>query len=184
MYGDILASCMRDPSILIRKHAVFLVTALIRDEYFKWKGQVMYFFLGALLDPDPGVREQVHASLLNVLLPKFKNMLNNHFVEAMFHFNDVVHPAMAVMIKQEEENCPLERGDRFTLYGNSRMEDRMKIYEFMVSTFSDAQNLPLLCRISLEVFEAIYEESLDISNRNVVCLLLDSLKVRKSKNLI
>jgi len=42
MYGDILASCMRDPSILIRKHAVFLVTTLIRDEYFKWTGQVNY----------------------------------------------------------------------------------------------------------------------------------------------
>jgi hypothetical protein len=63
-YGEILASCMRDPSILIRKHAVFLVTTLIRDEYFKWKSQVMYFFLGALLDPDFSVRDQVHASLV------------------------------------------------------------------------------------------------------------------------
>lgn len=104
MYGDILASCMRDPSVLIRKHAVFLVTTLIRDEYFKWKGQVMYFFLGALLDPNEGVCEQVHASLLNVLLPKFPNMLINHFVEAMFYLNDVVHPAMAVMIKREFNN--------------------------------------------------------------------------------
>lgn len=44
MYGDILASCMRDPSVLIRKHAVFLVTTLIRDEYFKWTGQVISIF--------------------------------------------------------------------------------------------------------------------------------------------
>jgi hypothetical protein len=137
---------MRDPSNLIRKHAVFLVTALVRDEYFKWKGQVVYFFLGALLDPDESVREQVHASLLNVLLPKFPNMLINFFVQAMFHLNDVVHPAMAITIKreslntfalimhilEEEENCPLARNDRFTLYGNSRMDERMKIYKFMV----------------------------------------------------
>jgi hypothetical protein len=67
---------MRDPSVLIRKHAVFLVTTLIRDEYFKWKGQVMYFFLGALLDPDTSVREQVHASLVSLDLVRLKIILN------------------------------------------------------------------------------------------------------------
>jgi hypothetical protein len=61
----------------------------------------MYFFLGALLDPDTSVCEQVHASLLNVLLPKFPNMLINRFVEAMFHLNDVIHPAMHVLVKRK-----------------------------------------------------------------------------------
>lgn len=28
-------------------------------------------------------------------------MLINHFVEAMFHLNDVIHPAMAVMVKRK-----------------------------------------------------------------------------------
>lgn len=100
-YGDILASCMRDPSVLIRRHAVFLVTTLIRDEYLKWKGQVMYFFMGALLDPDEGVRGQVHASLINVLLPKFPKMLSNNFLETMFQLNNVVHPSNAVLAKRK-----------------------------------------------------------------------------------
>ena len=39
-HGPAMASCLRDPSILIRKQAVFLITTLIRDEYFKWGGQV------------------------------------------------------------------------------------------------------------------------------------------------
>lgn len=71
----------------------------------------------------------------------------------------------------------MERDDRFTLFGNSRMENRIQIYRFMILTFGDAQKLALLSRISLEVFEAISEESIDILDRNVVCLLLDALKV-------
>lgn len=48
-----------------------------------------------------------------------------------------------------------------------------------MSTFTDVQKLALINKISTESFEAISEESIDVSDRNVVCLLLDSLKVRE-----
>ncbi|KAI6224540.1 Condensin-2 complex subunit D3 [Aphelenchoides fujianensis] len=189
-YGPAMASCLRDPSVLVRKQAVFLITSLIRDEYFKWDGQSMYFYLGALLDPDQSVREQVRASLLNVLLPKSPKMLINRFVEIMFYLNDVTHPNMAVSAQHEKENCPLAADDRFALYGERRAAQRMEIYEFMLSTFSDVENLPLMCRIASEVFENIKEERLVLVgedgaiDRNVVGLLKDALHIVRSKQIV
>ncbi|KAI6196546.1 hypothetical protein M3Y94_01122300 [Aphelenchoides besseyi] len=194
-HGPAMASCLRDPSVLIRKQALFLITSLLRDEYFKWDGQTMYFYLGALLDLEVEVREQVRASLMNVLLPKNPKMLINRFVEIMFYFNDVTHPNMTVSMQHEKENCPLPLDDRFALYGERRARDRMEIYKFMISTFSDVENLPLMCRIALEVFENITEERLRlydedehtnerVYNRNVVCLLKDALNIVKSKDIV
>jgi hypothetical protein len=79
---------------------------------------------------------------------------------------------------EEEEDCQLARDDRFSLFGISRMEDRMKIYKFMISTFDDTKNLPLMGQIALQIFDSVAEDVLDISKQNVICLLLDAFKVK------
>ncbi|CAD5212575.1 unnamed protein product [Bursaphelenchus okinawaensis] len=183
-FGPVLATAMRDKSVLVRRHAVSLITTLMRDEYFKWGGQIMYYYLGALVDPDERVRDQCNASLLNVLLPKFPNMFSNKFVESMFYLNDVIHPSMKVLIKQEQENCSLPIEDYFKLYGARNRKDRLKIYMFMISTFEDKIKVPLMGRIAMEVFQCLVDEALDPKDSKVQCLMADALDILRSKEMI
>uniref|UniRef100_A0A1I7SDY9 C2H2-type domain-containing protein n=1 Tax=Bursaphelenchus xylophilus TaxID=6326 RepID=A0A1I7SDY9_BURXY len=183
-FGPVLATALRDKSVLVRRHAVSLITTLIRDEFFKWGGQIMYYYLGALVDPDDKVREQCHASLLNVLLPKFPNMFSNKFVESMFYLNDVVHPSMKVLIQQEKENCSLPVEDYFKMWGARNRKNRMRIYLFIISTFEDKIKVPLMGRIAMEVFQCVVDEALDPSDSKVQCLMRDALDILRAKEMV
>lgn len=42
-YSAILASCLRDTSLLIRRQTLMLLTNLIKEQYLKWEGHVSPF---------------------------------------------------------------------------------------------------------------------------------------------
>ncbi|VDO35258.1 unnamed protein product, partial [Onchocerca flexuosa] len=90
-HSAILASCLKDPSTLVRKQTLMLLTHLIKEQFVRWAGQIMYRFVSTILDENKEVREYAEMCLVDVLLVQFPNMFVNHFLECVFYFNSVTH---------------------------------------------------------------------------------------------
>uniref|UniRef100_A0A0M3ITZ0 Cnd1 domain-containing protein n=1 Tax=Ascaris lumbricoides TaxID=6252 RepID=A0A0M3ITZ0_ASCLU len=96
-YSAIIALSLRDRSTLVRKQALTLLTCLIKEQYIRWEGQIMYRLVSTLLDEDQEMREYAKVCLLDVLLVQFPKMFEHHFVECLFYFNHVEQGAWAVI---------------------------------------------------------------------------------------
>ncbi|VDM39632.1 unnamed protein product [Toxocara canis] len=70
-YSGIIALSMRDRSTLVRKQAITLLTCLIKEQYIRWQGQIMYRFVSTLLDEDEGIREYSKICLVRGLTITF-----------------------------------------------------------------------------------------------------------------
>uniref|UniRef100_A0A915PJQ2 Condensin complex subunit 1 C-terminal domain-containing protein n=1 Tax=Setaria digitata TaxID=48799 RepID=A0A915PJQ2_9BILA len=90
-HSAIVASCLKDSSTLVRKQTLMLLTHLIKEQFVRWEGQIMYRFVSAILDENMEVREYAEMCLVDVLLVQFPNMFVNHFLECVFYFNSVTH---------------------------------------------------------------------------------------------
>lgn len=49
-YIPVISSCMKDPSLMVRKQALTLLTHLLQEDYVKWKGSLFFRFITTLLD--------------------------------------------------------------------------------------------------------------------------------------
>uniref|UniRef100_A0A915AMC9 Condensin complex subunit 1 C-terminal domain-containing protein n=1 Tax=Parascaris univalens TaxID=6257 RepID=A0A915AMC9_PARUN len=176
-YSAIIALSLRDRSKLVRKQALALLTCLIKEQYIRWEGQIMYRLVSTLLDEDQDIREYAKVCLLDVLLVQFPKMFEHHFVECLFYFNHVEQGAWAVIKAASVEMETIQKGLACSLAGEKRREDRMKLYKFMLRTFNDESRFTLMERIGQEVFSAVAEGSLDLKKDSVRALLLDCYNV-------
>uniref|UniRef100_F1KQ64 Condensin-2 complex subunit D3 n=1 Tax=Ascaris suum TaxID=6253 RepID=F1KQ64_ASCSU len=176
-YSAIIALSLRDRSTLVRKQALTLLTCLIKEQYIRWEGQIMYRLVSTLLDEDQEMREYAKVCLLDVLLVQFPKMFEHHFVECLFYFNHVEQGAWAVIKAADAETATIQKGLACSLAGEKRREDRMKLYKFMLRTFNDEGRFTLMERIGHEVFSAVAEGSLDLRKDAVRALLLDCYSV-------
>ena len=49
-YIPVVSSCMKDPSLMVRKQSLTLLTHLLQEDYVKWKGSLFFRFITTLLD--------------------------------------------------------------------------------------------------------------------------------------
>ncbi|KHN82436.1 Condensin-2 complex subunit D3 [Toxocara canis] len=182
-YSGIIALSMRDRSTLVRKQAITLLTCLIKEQYIRWQGQIMYRFVSTLLDEDEGIREYSKICLLDVLLMQNPKMFEHHFVECMFYFNSVEEGAWAIINSAEDETAGIKKKVTCLLTGEDRREDRMKLYKFMLKTFNDESRFVLMERIAYEVFAAVAEGSLDLKKSTVQSLLVDCYEVMRCEEI-
>ena len=91
-----LAACLRDPCVLIRRHALLLLATLLSRDFLKWRGLLFQRFLLALVDESPHIRQLADYLLGDALATKAPLLAYNHFVEALFMLNDCrLHPSYA-----------------------------------------------------------------------------------------
>ncbi|KAL3115986.1 hypothetical protein niasHT_007286 [Heterodera trifolii] len=174
-YSTILASCLWDSSILIRRQTLLLLTNLIKEQYLKWEGTVIYRFVTTLLDPEQCIEEYANFCLTDILLPQFRErMFFHHFLECMFNFNGVQHvswiPSAGYELSEEvQKRCSLE--------GRELFDSRMRLYKYMLNTFEDQQKVYILEKVGLEIFVPIVEGRLKLSDVKVRNLLFDAFKI-------
>ncbi|VDK63151.1 unnamed protein product [Onchocerca ochengi] len=168
-HSAILASCLKDPSTLVRKQTLMLLTHLIKEQFVRWAGQIMYRFVSTILDENKEVREYAEMCLVDVLLIQFPNMFVNHFLECVFYFNSVTH----VMEEDTEERQDL----KCSLSGFRLKNARMRLYRFMIKTFNDENKFTIGMRIGQEVYSAVVDGVLDICDRRVKALLEDCYEI-------
>ncbi len=89
-----IAQCLKDPAPFVRKQTITLLTGLLKEDFLRWKGVLLYRFLSTLLDPNDEIRTFAQFCLIHVLMVRFPDMFYNHFLECLFSFNGVTPPAL------------------------------------------------------------------------------------------
>ncbi|KAK6113390.1 non-SMC mitotic condensation complex subunit 1 family protein [Brugia pahangi] len=175
-HSAIIASCLKDPSTLVRKQTLMLLTHLIKEQFVRWAGQIMYRFVSTILDENKEVREYAEMCLIDVLLVQFPNMFVNHFLECVFYFNSVTHSLWSATTNAMEDDT--ERQDlKCSLSGFRLKNARMRLYRFMIKTFNDENKFMIGMRIGQEVYSAIVDGELNIYDRRVKALLEDCYEI-------
>uniref|UniRef100_A0A183BS60 Cnd1 domain-containing protein n=1 Tax=Globodera pallida TaxID=36090 RepID=A0A183BS60_GLOPA len=176
-YSSILASCLWDSSILIRRQTLLLLTNLIKEQYLKWEGPIIYRFVTTLLDAEQCIQEYANFCLTDILLPQFRErMFFHHFLECMFNFNGVRH-ASWIFKDSDVSELNEEAEKRCSLEGRESFNSRMRLYKYMLNTFEDQQRVYILEKIGLEIFVPIVEEGMKLTDGKVRNLLFDAFKV-------
>ncbi|VDM97448.1 unnamed protein product [Thelazia callipaeda] len=174
-HSAIVASCLKDSSTLVRKQTLMLLTHLLKEQYIRWEGQIMYRFVSTILDENKEVRDYAEMCLIDVLLVQFPNMFINHFLECIFYFNSVVHGSWLAMKNVMEEDTKEEL--KYSLSGTRFKNARLTLYKFMMKTFNDENKFTVGLRISQEVYSSIVDGILDINDQKVKALLGDCYDV-------
>ncbi|EFO23042.1 hypothetical protein LOAG_05445 [Loa loa] len=176
-HSAIVASCLKDPSTLVRKQTLMLLTHLIKEQFVRWEGQIMYRFVSTILDKNKEVREYAEMCLVDVLLVQFPNMFVNHFLECVFYFNSVTHSLWLATSNAMEEDMAERQDLKCSLSGFRLKNARMRLYRFMIKTFNDENKFTIGMRIGQEVYSAIVDGELDICDCRVKALLEDCYEI-------
>uniref|UniRef100_A0A0R3RST7 Cnd1 domain-containing protein n=1 Tax=Elaeophora elaphi TaxID=1147741 RepID=A0A0R3RST7_9BILA len=176
-HSAIIASCLKDPSTLVRKQTLMLLTHLIKEQFVRWAGQIMYRFVSTILDENEEVRKYAELCLVDVLLVQFPSMFVNHFLECLFYFNSVTHNLWLATSNAMEEEMTGRQDLKCSLSGFRLKNARMRLYRFMIKTFNDENKFTIGMRIGQEVYSAIVDGVLDICDRHVKALLEDCYEI-------
>lgn len=170
-YVPAMASCVRDSSPLMRRHAVMLLTQLLVQEYVKWRGVLFFRFIAALADPDSDVRSFAEGALSSVLMLKAPQLLTSHFVEAMVVLQGCVeHPVYArVSAADDAAFARVDGGARaggripLSLAGSgANARKRMHIYRTLLRHMSDEQRFTVAARLTQDVLGAVVDGTLPL----------------------
>jgi len=88
-----MSSCLSDPSPLVRRHALVLLTGLLQEDYIKWKGTLFVRFLACIVDPNSEIASLSRYALTEIFPQKCPGLLHGQFVETLFALNGYTkHP--------------------------------------------------------------------------------------------
>lgn len=169
---------LRDPSPLVRKQTLTLLTNLLKEDYLKWKGALLFRFLTALLDADAQIRAFAEFCLVNILLQRQPTMFFLHFLECLFYFNDTRHPSWHASVDVQGD----EKKEAFALSGQENRGLRLYLYRFMLSHFTDQHRFETTKRICHDILGAVADEIVPL-DKNVNEVLADCLIVLASKEM-
>ncbi|KAK6032512.1 hypothetical protein OSTOST_01311 [Ostertagia ostertagi] len=194
-YSPIVAACLKDTSTLVRQQILESLTSLIKEQFIRWEGQIMYRFVSTILDENKCIKEYTKFCLRDVLLLQFPELFSNHFIECLMYFNNVpvscerdgeVHAMRSVILKwlcfaavQEV----VDPSHRVSLHGPENEENRMTIYKFMLSTFDDTRKFTLMAHICTQIICPVMNGKLKFEDPCVFALLRDSLTVMSLKEI-
>ncbi|CAI4228805.1 unnamed protein product [Auanema sp. JU1783] len=178
-YSPIIASCLKDRSTLVRHHTLESLTNLIKEQFIRWEGQIMYRFVSTILDENRAIREYAEFCLKDVLLLQFPGMFYNHFIECLIYFNEVSRKYMPGAM----EDLDVDTSLKFSLGGKRNFKARMILYKFMIATFDDKQKFMTMSHICEQIFRPICSGELDFKSKHVQDLLTDAFEIMSSKEI-
>ncbi|KAL5479868.1 hypothetical protein EMCRGX_G023460 [Ephydatia muelleri] len=142
-YIHVVSSCMKDPSLMVRKQSLTLLTHLLQEDYVKWKGSLFFRFNTTLLDGQ--LKKFAEFCLGHLLFTRYPTMFYQHFVECVFHFNNYEKHRVYNRFRQTEREKTL-----FCLKGARCAVKRMEIYTFLLNHMTDEQRFKLTAKLCQE----------------------------------
>lgn len=82
-----LSRCLRDASVLVRRHTLMVLAQLITEDFVKFKGSLYFRLLATTIDGDAGVRALGRQTVAAVVRQKGAQRYYRHFVETVFFLN-------------------------------------------------------------------------------------------------
>ena len=152
LYLPTMGGCMMDTSPLVRRHAIMLMSQLILQDYVKWRGVLLQYFLHPLIDSNVTIRELAEYILSGPMLVKSPSLLTNHFVDTVFSLNACsVRGVHGVLEKDAASKLAI-----------SNTENRRTIYRFLLKYQKEEQKLQVSAKLVSEVLEDVVEGKLDV----------------------
>lgn len=141
----------------------------------------MFFrLIATLVDDDEGVRKLGEFCVVNLLRTKNSAIFSTHFIEAIFHFNGVMHHPIYNRFPQSETDLKI-----FSLADDKSESKRKHLFQKMLESLSDFEKLQLAQRLCQDVLLSVAENkmSLDKGMENVLrdalwILASDGIKLR------
>jgi condensin-2 complex subunit D3 len=85
----------QDTHVLVRKHALVLLTQLILQDYIKWRGLLLFRFLSTAVDRDEEMADFSKTVLKKTLNIKYPDFFAVHFSECILVINGCTdHPVV------------------------------------------------------------------------------------------
>jgi hypothetical protein len=180
------AAAMRDPSVLVRRQTITVLTGLLEEEYIKPKKDgLVFLFLSVTQDEDYVVSKIARHCLERMLFPRYPAARVHQFLESLFYFNDcTVHARYNQHAGAYQSTT--ERA-RFTL--PEQAGARHRIYLYLLNNATDEQVLMIADRLAAEIIGGLLDGELgpfpDVldSHSSVHNLVHDTLHLLASRTL-
>ena len=161
-----MASCLQDPDVLVRRHALVLLTQLLLQDFLKWRGMLLYRFLATAVDQDSDMTNFAKSILTTTLHNKYPDLFVQHFTEAVIIFNNYMnHPAYLAAASNgsdgDESSCAVTM-EGVNLEGSSNISKRFFVYNMMMEDLTDEQKLT----ISAKLVQDILSNAVDYLHSN------------------
>ncbi|XP_042229630.1 condensin-2 complex subunit D3-like isoform X2 [Homarus americanus] len=179
-----VTACLRDPDIRVRRTTLTLLINLLQEDYLKLKGSFFYRILQCLTDDHEDIRSTVIFYITERLLKRFPKILNQHFIECIFHYNCYEEHESYNKFTQSSMEKEL-----FSLAGKEHTKDRHLIYRFMLDHMPDDQRFSTTQRLCQDVLGGVVDgrikltpSSLPMLQDTLTVLSCDEIKLASLKN--
>ncbi|KAL4224772.1 Condensin-2 complex subunit D3 [Mactra antiquata] len=177
LYIPVIATCLKDPSALVRKQTLTLITRLLQEDFIKWKESLFYTFISSLVDDNEEIQQFGEFCLVHMLLKRHPNMLFQHFMECLFYFNDYREHSVYNIFPQSDK----ER-EMFSLKGGNHTKKRLKLYLFLLEHMTDDHRFKLQSKVVQEILGGVVDGILPV-NTDTTDILKDALTILSSKEI-
>ncbi|KAI9554187.1 hypothetical protein GHT06_019459 [Daphnia sinensis] len=173
-----VTACLRDPIPAVRKQTLVLLIHLLQEDYLKIRGTFFFRILQLACDDDEGLRVLAHFYVTQRLLHRQPTIIQQHFIESVFHFNDYKgHPTYNKFALTERER------KLFSIAGQQNAERRFQIYQFMLQNIDDEARFQLTFRLTRDVLHGVVEDVMSLKKPSTEAVLKDALAVLSSEDI-
>ncbi|XP_057375119.1 condensin-2 complex subunit D3-L-like [Daphnia carinata] len=173
-----VTACLRDPIPAVRKQTLVLLIHLLQEDYLKIRGTFFFRILQLACDDDEGLRVLAHFYVTQRLLHRQPTIIQQHFIESVFHFNDYKgHPTYNKFALTERER------KLFSIAGQQNAERRFQIYQFMLQNIDDEARFQLTFRLTRDVLHGVVEDVMSLKKASTEAVLKDALAVLSSEDI-
>jgi condensin-2 complex subunit D3 len=159
-----MSACFADESPIVRRQALLIMTRLITEDYVKIRPLIFFRFVFSLVERDEEVSKFAESCLFDVLMFKEPKLMSQHFLDALFYFNDHIDPRS---LNEDAESHQIFR--------ISAKEKRRRVYMLMIGRVSNSVLFELLQASCEKILRSFIEGDLDLEEGK--SLLSDALDV-------
>lgn len=175
---DSLSASLCDPTPLVRRHAVIILTGLLQEDYIKWKSSLFLRFVAGIVDEDKEIASLVRYALTKIFPTKSPNLISGNFVEVVFALNgcadhDKYKLAQALLNSNEggqllQAQVALLRKS-FANDSPTAATNRQKIYSLLLLQLADHQRLEVTNKLCRDVLGAFVTGKMRIPSADESC---------------
>jgi condensin-2 complex subunit D3 len=153
-----------DPSPVVRRQALLIMTRLVTEDYVKIRPLIVFRFIFSIIDENPEVASFAQSCLFDVLCVKDPDLMSQHFIDSLLYFNDHVDSGS---IGED----PMHH-DMFRL---SSAEKRRSAYMLLISRMSSSALFKLLQASCVRLLQSFVDGDIALDEGDQ--LLSDALDV-------
>lgn len=166
-YVNDMSGCFADPSPAVRHQVLLIMTRLIAEDYVKMRPLLLFRYIYSIVDKNENVAKFAQSCLFDVLNAKDPKLLSQHFIDALFYFND-----------QRDRSTDNEDAESHALFRIKTKQERMRAFQMIITKMSNPTIFELLQASCVRVLQLYLDEAINLEDGE--SLLVDTLEVMQS----